>query len=184
MTSTLRAEVDLGLLPPKAAISGNLDSQSVLLLLASYRDPICGYTVMEAFEQATFPDRVVVGIVEQHGKGDPRCADEYCRLALEKGKPCRRKQVLEPAVVIFRRSFSTWPPHLPSLLFCVCAHVRHYIHNLVRNIISRESFIQCPSTHFCFPCFHRPRTFIAAPMCFCFHSYQQGLYFSTLTVTY
>ena len=39
---------------------------TIYLMLASYRDELCHRTIADAFEKATHPDRVFVGIVEQN----------------------------------------------------------------------------------------------------------------------
>lgn len=62
----------------------------IILLLASYRDPLCGNTLMEAFAHAKYPSRIYASVVQQNGKDDLDCLEEYCRL----DRLCRREQVV------------------------------------------------------------------------------------------
>lgn len=62
---------------------------TIIVLIAAFRDGLCGNTVHEAFRQAAFPDRITVGIVQQNDKGDLDCIEEYCK----KDPNCRRDQV-------------------------------------------------------------------------------------------
>ena len=47
---------------------------SIFVLIASYRDPECQWTVRDLYEKATYPDRIRVGICWQ---ADPE-EDRHC----------------------------------------------------------------------------------------------------------
>ncbi|CAK4501361.1 unnamed protein product [Aphanomyces euteiches] len=76
--------------PPPLAYA----NASIFLGVASFRDgERCGYTLFSAFEQAAYPRRLQVGVVDQKLPGDKACLDVYCALALGKwpGDECRYK---------------------------------------------------------------------------------------------
>lgn len=52
---------------------GPVDERTVFIMIASYRDWQCRYTVESIFSRAKFPNRVRVGIVDQIDEGDPSC---------------------------------------------------------------------------------------------------------------
>ncbi|KAF0717267.1 Aste57867_2394 [Aphanomyces stellatus] len=67
--------------PPPPRVPASFD---ILVTIANYRDGRrCGYAVWTAFARAAHPDRVFVGVVDQTHGDDPRCVDEYCKLASE-----------------------------------------------------------------------------------------------------
>jgi hypothetical protein len=76
--------------PPHPQLSDSeIKTATVLIMLAAYRDPLCGNTLFEAFKHAANPDRVRAGVVQQNSPDDPDCMAEYCRL----DPNCRRSQV-------------------------------------------------------------------------------------------
>ncbi|CAK4652439.1 unnamed protein product [Aphanomyces euteiches] len=65
--------------PPPPRIPAVFD---IFVGLSVFRDGIrCGYTVFTGFKRAAHADRLYFGIVDQVSDGDPRCIDEYCKLA-------------------------------------------------------------------------------------------------------
>eukprot|EP00511_Aplanochytrium_stocchinoi_P009072 CAMPEP_0204866616 /NCGR_PEP_ID=MMETSP1348-20121228/18082_1 /ASSEMBLY_ACC=CAM_ASM_000700 /TAXON_ID=215587 /ORGANISM="Aplanochytrium stocchinoi, Strain GSBS06" /LENGTH=492 /DNA_ID=CAMNT_0052018569 /DNA_START=250 /DNA_END=1725 /DNA_ORIENTATION=- len=63
---------------------------TIMVMLASYRDPLCGNTLAEAFGNAKFPDRVRASVAQQNDPLDLDCMQEYCRI----DPNCRRDQVV------------------------------------------------------------------------------------------
>jgi len=49
------------------------DLPTVFLKVASYRDELCHLTIADAFDKATHPERLFVGVVQQNGPGDVPC---------------------------------------------------------------------------------------------------------------
>eukprot|EP01060_Flectonema_neradi_P040462 TRINITY_DN9218_c0_g1_i1.p1 TRINITY_DN9218_c0_g1~~TRINITY_DN9218_c0_g1_i1.p1 ORF type:complete len:435 (+),score=55.09 TRINITY_DN9218_c0_g1_i1:63-1367(+) len=62
--------------PPKPVIP---ESPTVHVLIAAYRDKLCGRTVAELFNYSATPDKLTVGVIEQFEEGDMRCLEDYCR---------------------------------------------------------------------------------------------------------
>eukprot|EP00516_Mucochytrium_quahogii_P006858 CAMPEP_0203757354 /NCGR_PEP_ID=MMETSP0098-20131031/10457_1 /ASSEMBLY_ACC=CAM_ASM_000208 /TAXON_ID=96639 /ORGANISM=" , Strain NY0313808BC1" /LENGTH=625 /DNA_ID=CAMNT_0050649561 /DNA_START=191 /DNA_END=2068 /DNA_ORIENTATION=- len=80
--------------PPPPFIDGEMKDQSVVIMLAAFRDPLCSNTMFEAFKYAQYPDRVTVVIIQQMLVGkDKDCIQDYCDLAKTRGETCRRDQV-------------------------------------------------------------------------------------------
>lgn len=51
------------------------DRKTIFILFGSYRDPECANTIVSAFEQATYPDRLRFGVFQQHNYTDRDCTD-------------------------------------------------------------------------------------------------------------
>ena len=66
--------------PPKPIIPKD---STIHVLIAAYRDKLCGRTVAELFIYSATPEKVSVGVIEQYREGDIRCLEEYCRLMEE-----------------------------------------------------------------------------------------------------
>ena len=60
----------------------------IIVMLASYRDPLCPNTLKELFSHAKYPDRVYAGVVQQNDDGDPDCL-ETCEI----DENCKRDRV-------------------------------------------------------------------------------------------
>lgn len=83
--------------PPKPTISkSDLSKTTIVVLLAAYRDPLCGNSLNELFKNAKYPDRVSASVAQQNDEEDIDCLEEYCRLDLN----CRRNQVTIINVVL------------------------------------------------------------------------------------
>lgn len=76
---------------PKPIVAPDfLQSASIYVGIAAYRDPLCGNTLKSLFANAKHPDRVSVGVVQQNdAKVDVECLADYCLLEPK----CRRSQV-------------------------------------------------------------------------------------------
>eukprot|EP00927_Polykrikos_kofoidii_P072694 TRINITY_DN6878_c0_g1_i1.p1 TRINITY_DN6878_c0_g1~~TRINITY_DN6878_c0_g1_i1.p1 ORF type:complete len:698 (+),score=95.74 TRINITY_DN6878_c0_g1_i1:175-2268(+) len=75
--------------PPQHSTERNAQVK-ILVLIASYRDFMCGNTLKDLFRQAKYPDRVIAGIVDQYDSSDDQsCMDIYCKLEPN----CRVNQV-------------------------------------------------------------------------------------------
>ncbi|CAK4238704.1 unnamed protein product [Aphanomyces euteiches] len=60
------------------------DSYDIFVGLSSFRDGArCGYTLFTGFQRANKPSRLFFGVVDQVLDDDPRCIEEYCKLANE-----------------------------------------------------------------------------------------------------
>merc|ERR1712166_496030 len=77
---------------PELSASNWDSSSTIFVAVASYRDEICHETIGSLFKNAAFPDRVVVGLVQQSKPDDPDCVEQYCD-ELEPGQICRRDQI-------------------------------------------------------------------------------------------
>ncbi|ETO25546.1 hypothetical protein RFI_11590 [Reticulomyxa filosa] len=51
------------------------DKETIFVALCSYRDNQCKNTIINLFEQAKYPDRIRVGIFQQHNFSDTDCMD-------------------------------------------------------------------------------------------------------------
>eukprot|EP00494_Astrolonche_serrata_P029249 UN29516 len=51
------------------------DRQTIFVLIGSFRDPECAKTIISAFEQAIYPDRLRFGVYQQHRIEDIDCTD-------------------------------------------------------------------------------------------------------------
>jgi hypothetical protein len=67
--------------PPKQVVP---EKPLFFLGTSAYRDVRCGRTVFEAFEKASDPERIRVGVVDQLGDGDIPCMEAYCTLSRAK----------------------------------------------------------------------------------------------------
>ncbi|CAK4659225.1 unnamed protein product [Aphanomyces euteiches] len=75
--------------PPPPRIPTTYD---IFIGVSAYRDGVrCGFTLFTAFSRATNPKRVYIGVVDQTMPDDPKCLDEYCKLANAHWKECRYK---------------------------------------------------------------------------------------------
>lgn len=67
--------------PPKIkSNSWKEEDTTLFIMIASFRDKLCPYTLFNAFSKAKYPKRVHVGVVEQRLDDDVNCVQEYCRL--------------------------------------------------------------------------------------------------------
>jgi hypothetical protein len=58
------------------------DIYDIFVGLSSFRDGHrCGYTIFTGVQRATNPHRLYFGVVDQVNADDPKCLDEYCKLA-------------------------------------------------------------------------------------------------------
>lgn len=62
----------------------------IFIALVTYRDPQCPDSLVSAFERASNPSRVRIGVVQQNRATDLDCFETYCRKV---GKDCRPSQV-------------------------------------------------------------------------------------------
>ena len=69
-------------LPSSRIYKGQDELATIFVAVASYRDERCPVTLKNLFSKAAFPDRIVVGLVEQiHTEEDNMdCIQAYCRL--------------------------------------------------------------------------------------------------------
>ena len=54
----------------------NENTETIFVSIASYRDKICTTTLSNLYKQATFPERVYVGICQQNVDDDSDCVLE------------------------------------------------------------------------------------------------------------
>lgn len=66
--------------PPPQHNARDTPTAKIVLLLAAYRDPLCGNTLAEAFMHAKYPERIYASVVQQNGDGDLDCMKEFCRI--------------------------------------------------------------------------------------------------------
>ncbi|CAK9002413.1 [Skp1-protein]-hydroxyproline N-acetylglucosaminyltransferase (Glycosyltransferase GnT51) (Skp1-HyPro GlcNAc-transferase) (UDP-GlcNAc:Skp1-hydroxyproline GlcNAc-transferase) (Skp1 GlcNAc-Tase) (UDP-GlcNAc:hydroxyproline polypeptide GlcNAc-transferase) [Durusdinium trenchii] len=64
------------------------DTTTVMVLVAALRETRLAATLLSAFDNADFPDRVRFGVVQQNGDGDPDCVEEVCA---ERGRPVTKE---------------------------------------------------------------------------------------------
>ena len=76
-------------MPPPPQIDDET-AAPIVVLLASYRDPLCPNTLREMFAHAKYPDRIYAGVVQQNQDGDPDCLDTWCEIDPD---GCRRDRV-------------------------------------------------------------------------------------------
>ncbi|CAH0479584.1 unnamed protein product [Peronospora belbahrii] len=58
----------------------------------------CGKTLFTALKRAVYPERLRIGILEQLADGDPKCIDEYCKMAVAEWSDypeCRYKDYIQ-----------------------------------------------------------------------------------------
>ncbi|GBG29899.1 Skp1-protein-hydroxyproline N-acetylglucosaminyltransferase [Hondaea fermentalgiana] len=84
--------------PPKPVLElKDAPLQTIVVMLAAFRDPLCGNTLFEAFSNARYPERVSAIVVEQKADDDVYdCVEEYCALVKKNGgtdADCRRQSV-------------------------------------------------------------------------------------------
>jgi len=79
--------------PPEPYLKGSREEQTIIILLAAFRDPLCGNTLHEAFKYASYPDRIHAAVVQQNKPQDLDCLENYCELAALEGVKCRKEQV-------------------------------------------------------------------------------------------
>ena len=59
----------------------------IIVLIASFRETKCKYTLLNLFGKASNPNRIYIGIVQQNEPGqDEDCVYEYCKLMDKDGK--------------------------------------------------------------------------------------------------
>jgi len=80
-------------LPPKQILNAPVEKQTIVLMLAAYRDPMCGNTLYEAFNSAEYPERVSAIVIQQNGPNDVDCLEDYCAIAKRFGKECYPEKV-------------------------------------------------------------------------------------------
>eukprot|EP00937_MAST-01D_sp_MAST-1D-sp2_P006212 g6212.t1 len=87
-----------------------------MVLASGYRDgERCGKTIAHALAQATHPDRVFFGIVDQESAKDASCLDWFCKLQTARFGSCQRKEQVfakymdwsEGKGPVYARSFQT-----------------------------------------------------------------------------
>ncbi|OQR82091.1 GlcNac transferase, partial [Thraustotheca clavata] len=75
---------------PEDVLSRNLrppppfvpENPNIFIGLSVFRDGVrCGYTLYTGFQRAKYPERIRFGVVDQVAPVDPKCIDEYCKLA-------------------------------------------------------------------------------------------------------
>ena len=66
--------------PPPQHSSAETATAKIVLLLAAYKDPLCGNTLAEAFMHAKYPERIYASVVQQNGDDDLDCLEEFCRI--------------------------------------------------------------------------------------------------------
>lgn len=75
--------------PPPRHEASQHPTATIIVLLAAYRDPLCGNTLYELFSNAKYPDRISASVAQQNDPTDPLCLEAYCKL----DPACRREQV-------------------------------------------------------------------------------------------
>lgn len=82
-------EIDEKYLTPPSPIIETGANPSIAVLLAAYRDPLCGNSLFELFSNSKYPERITASVAQQNGPNDPDCLKEYCKL----DQNCRKDQV-------------------------------------------------------------------------------------------
>ena len=84
-------------LPSPRIYKGQDELASIFVGVASYRDERCPVTLKNLFTKAAFPDRIVVGLVEQiHTEEDNMdCIQAYCRLVGGSTENCPHKDQIK-----------------------------------------------------------------------------------------
>lgn len=66
--------------------SWKMNSTSLWIGIASYRDPLCGATIHRLFHKAAHPERFQVYVIQQNQPDDEGCVESYCKL-VDPGSP-------------------------------------------------------------------------------------------------
>lgn len=69
---------------PPAFIEGGLDKQEIVLMIAAYKDPLCGHTLFQLFNKAKHPNRVSAIVVEQTDDEAQKCEEDYVEICVER----------------------------------------------------------------------------------------------------
>jgi hypothetical protein len=84
---------------PPLYIEGKRSRQTIVLMVAAYRDPFCGNMLFELFSKAEFPDRDSAAIIQHMDSGDVDCIQDDCdRCKEQDGMPCCVGQVKDDIV--------------------------------------------------------------------------------------
>lgn len=66
--------------PPPKTDSWKRYDTSLFVGVSSFRDKRCPQTLVNYFTKAKYPNRVMVGVVQQNNHDDVDCVTEYCNL--------------------------------------------------------------------------------------------------------
>jgi hypothetical protein len=64
--------------------SWNKSDTTLFIMIASFRDKLCPYTLFNVFTKAKYPSRITVGVVQQNTPDDIDCLEGYCELIRKK----------------------------------------------------------------------------------------------------
>lgn len=73
-------------LPHLSLFAAHSNEPTIFVSIASYRDPQCHLTIRDMYEHSEFPQRVYVGVYQQHGEKEDDCLkdlDQYSYVQLQ-----------------------------------------------------------------------------------------------------